>query len=147
MEAILPLEVVEALPHLGLTPLTQLPTDLGGDKRPDTIYIHLAMSLRLFPDPTGERIGRLIAQSTLAYSLALGRTINLGLRLVSGLAGLEPAQAAESLRESLGQALGSLAKGEFEVTPGPGVLSVRLKPELKIHGKEFEIAADIPFAD
>lgn len=144
LEAVLPMPLVETLPYFGLSPLTQLPAELGGSQQPDVAYLHLAANLRHFTDPTGQQPGMLLVYATLAYSIILGRASNLGLRLLPEFAGMGPEQAAEGLAVRLKEELGAMAEGELEVTPQDGALAVSLKPKLLIHSKPFEVAFELP---
>ena len=145
LEAMLPQPLVEALPYFGLSPITQLPAELGGSQQPDMAYLHLAANLRHFTDPTGSQPGLLLVYATLAYSLVLGRAGNLALRIAPELAGLSQSEAVELLKRRLTEELGAMAEGELTVTPGEGGLEVSLKPELKIHSKEFKVEFSVPF--
>ncbi len=142
LEASLPIEVFEALPYLGISPLTQLPADLGGQQQPDHVFFHLAANLRHFPDPQGEKRGRLLSYSTLAYSMLLGRTANICLRLLPELKGLSPETAVESLKKALGEQIAG--KGEVSVEAQNDVLIIDVVPEMLLHGKPFEIHLELP---
>ncbi len=144
LEAVLPLELVELLPRLGLSPLTQLPPDLGGEQRPDAVYLHLGANLRRFSDASGQMPGLLPVYATLAYSLALGRAVNLGLGLVGELAGLSGEEAAQRLARRLGEVLGPLGQGEITVEPAEGALAVKIAPEVTIHSRSFTLEFDLP---
>jgi hypothetical protein len=143
LEAVLPLAQVEMLPYFGLSPLTQLPVELGA-QQPDMAYLHLAANLRHFTDPSGAQPGLLTVYTTLAYSLILGRAGALGLRLVPEVSSLAPPEAAGRLRERLAEELGPLAQGELTVTPTEDGLQVKLVPELLIHSKPLEVELTIP---
>jgi hypothetical protein len=142
LEASLPIEVFEALPYLGISPLTQLPADLGGQQQPDNVFFHLAANLRHFPDPQGQKRGRLLSYSTLAYSMLLGWIANLSLRLLPELKGLGSDGAAETLKKALGEHI--VGEGELSVEAQDGVLVIDLVPEMLLHGKPFEIHLELP---
>ncbi len=146
LEAVLPQPLVEMLPYFGLSPLTQLPADLGGGQQPDTAYLHLAANLRRFNDPTGRQPGRLTVYTTLAYSLMLGRAGNLALRLAPALGGLAPEEAADRLARDLARELGPLGQGELEVTPAQDALHIKLVPKVLIHSKPVELELEVPLA-
>lgn len=139
LEAVFPQPLVEMLPYFGLSPLTQIPTDLGGAQQPDTAYLHLAANLRRFNDPTGRRPGLLTVYTTIAYALMLGRAGALALGLAPELAGLGPDEAAQKLTQRLKEELGPLGQGQVEVTPAEGGLAVKLIPKVLIHSKPVEL--------
>ncbi|MCB2186395.1 MAG: type VI secretion system contractile sheath large subunit [Deltaproteobacteria bacterium] len=144
LEAVFPLDLTEMLPYFGLSPITQLPGELGGAQTPDAVYLHLAANLRQFTDPTQARPGLLLVYATLAYALSLGRASNLALSLAPEMAGLAPAEAAAQLQQRLSGELGPLGQGEMAVTPEDGALHVLHKPSARIHGKNFELEFDVP---
>lgn len=144
LEAVLPQPIVEMLPYFGLSPLTQLPMELG-TQQPGMVYIHVAVNLRRFTDPTARQPGLLTVYTTLAYSIILGRASALAQAALPKLSGTEPQEAADRLSDILKDELGPMAQGELEVSPVEGALHVRLVPKLLIHSKQLQIEFDLPF--
>lgn len=144
LEACLPLDMTESLPYLGLSPIAQLPEELGGQNQPDTVYVHLAANLHRMKDPQDQRIGLLTVHASLAYSLTLGRVANLAWRHLRSLEEMPPEKTAVRLAELLREDLWHKEDTEIEVTSrGEGVFSVEYAPHLLIHSKSFSVELEI----
>jgi hypothetical protein len=144
LEAVLPVDIVEALPYLGLSPLSQVPADMGGQNQPGMIYLHLAANMKHMPDPQKEKIGLLTVHSSLAYSLMLGRVSNLALRYVSDKMNGKSDRDISLLKESLLADLYHKEKDELEITSQSDSLAISYRPHLVIHTRRFEIGLEIP---
>lgn len=143
LEASLPIDIVESLPYFGLSPLAQIPGEMGG--QPELVYLHLAANMHHIPDEHGEQVGLLTVHTSLAYSATLGRVSNLALRRVRDLAGTRPEEAAEKLERALREDLWTKEDDELCVTPADGSFHISYRPHLVIHTRRFEVELSIPF--
>ena len=144
LEAVLPIDIVEGLPYVGLSPLSQIPADMGGQQQPGMIYLHLAANLRHIPDPEGKQYGLLTVHSSLAYSLMLGRLSNLAFKLSSGLEPQSPDQIAATLKTALLEDIWFKEENELQIEAKEDAVTLVYKPHLVIHTREFEIEVEIP---
>jgi hypothetical protein len=144
LEAVLPLEFTEALPYLGLSPIAQLPEDLGGHAQPGMVYVHLAANLHRIPDPEEQRLGLLTVHTSLAYSLTMGRVANLAWRHLGAIGAIPPDQAGPRLAQRLQEELWHKDEQEIEVVlTSSGSLSIKYAPHLVIHTRRFEVDLEI----
>lgn len=143
VEALWTIDIVESMPYFGFTPLAQIPPDMGGQRRPDLVYIHLGVNLHRTRDPNKKKYGLLKLQNTLAYSLSLGRVIRLARRLLPWVADRPAEEAANLLAELLSAELNA-DKEELLVVRFPSALRVKYKPSYLLHDNEFVIDFDLP---
>jgi predicted component of type VI protein secretion system len=144
LEAVLPIDIVEGLPYLGLSPLSQIPADMGGQNQPGMIYLHLAANLKQIPDPEGKQFGLLTVHTSLAYSLMLGRISNLAFKYSRDLRGDTPEQKAVDLKNALMDDIGFKEEDEIQVEARDTGFSIVYSPHLVIHTRRFEIDLEIP---
>ena len=145
LEAPLPTDVVESLPYLGLSPLAQLPEEMGGQHQPSMIYLHLSGNMHKIPDPEEKQFGLLTVHTSLAYSLMLGRVSNLGWKYSEQLTSTNPEDACAELKKLLLDDLWHKEEDEIVITPLENALRIEYNPYLVIHTRRFEISVDIPF--
>ncbi len=143
LEASLPLDIVESLPYFGLSPLSQVPDEMGG--QPELLYVHLAANLHHMPDNEGKQLGRLTVHTSLAYSVTLGWVSNLAVRHAGRLAGMQHEQAAQRLQEALREELWTKEDDEVSVTLADGSFHIVYRPHLVIHTRRFEVELSVPF--
>ncbi len=144
LEASLPIDIIEGLPYLGLSPLSQIPSDMGGQNQPGMIYLHLAANMHHIPDPENKQFGLLTVETSLAYSLMIGRISNIAYRLTSANAGKKPIEIAALLQSALLQDIWTKESDEIKVTLGDNFLKITYCPHLVIHTRTFSIELDIP---
>lgn len=144
LEAVLPVDIVEGLPYLGLSPLSQVPADMGGQNQPGMIYLHLAANLKHIPDPEEKQYGLLTVHASLAYSLMLGRLSNLAFKCSRDLKDETPEQAAVLLKDALLKDVWFKEEDELQVEIKDTGISISYKPYLVIHTRRFEIELDLP---
>lgn len=144
LEAPIPLDTLEALPYLGLSPIAQLPQELGGDKQPNMLYLHMAANLHHIPDPTGEKIGLLTVHTSLSYSMTIGRISNLATQIIMESESVSPEAMAKKVRQHLLANMWHKEEYEFTVVPEGSGLLIEYKPHQVIHTRRFEISLHIP---
>ncbi len=146
VESLWTIDIVESMPYFGFTPLAQIPPDMGGQHRPDLVYVHLAVNLHRTHDPDKKKYGLVKVQNTLAYSLTLGRVIRLARRLLPSVTD-HPAQEAADLLADLMAAELRADKDELLVVRFPGALRVKYQPCYLLHENEFVVDFDLPFSN
>ena len=139
LEAPLPIDIVEGLPYLGLSPLSQIPPEMGGQSQPGMIYLHLAANMHQIPDPEQKQFGLLTVEASLAYSLMLGRITNLAAKYASN-----GSPDGESIKSALLEDMWTKESDEIEVALESDVLKLKYAPHLVIHTRPFEISLELP---
>lgn len=144
LEAPLNLDTLETLPYLGFSPLAQLPPELGGDRKPQMLYLHMAANLHHMQDPKNEKIGLLTVHTSLAYSITIGIISNLATLFTMNAIPAPLEQLAENLQQLLRDNLWHKEVSELTVVPDSGGLKIQYNPHLVIHTRKFEISLHIP---
>ena len=148
LEASLPIDIVEGLPYLGISPLSQIPVDMGGQSQPGMIYLHLAANLKHIPDPEGNQFGLLTVHASIAYSLMMGRVIKTATKYITenGPEGAAPSDLVDGVKAALLEDLWTKEPEEITVEAKENGLAITYRPNLVIHTRRFEIDLDIPVA-
>ncbi len=146
LEAALPIDIVEGLPYLGLSPLSQIPTDLGGQNQPGMIYLHLAANLHHIQDEEKQQFARLTVETSLAYSLTMGRLSNLAFRAIQSAEGKTGEALGAHVKEELLKDMWTKEQDEIKVEVEEGAVRVTYNPYLVIHTRRFEVQTEIPLS-
>jgi hypothetical protein len=144
LEAPLDLDTMEALPYLGLSPIAQLPKELGGDRQPQMLYLHMAANLHRMPDPANEKIGLLTVHTNLAYSILIGRISNLATQFILASEPCSPEEMADKIQQHLLLNMWHKEASELTVVPESDGLLIEYKPYQVIHTRRFEVSLHIP---
>ncbi len=144
LDASLPQDIVESLPYFGLSLLSQIPNEMGGQNQPGMIYLHLAANMRHIPDSEEKQFGVLTVHTSLAYSLMLGRISNLALKYTQAISNKDKDKAAGELKEHLLNDMWKKEDEEIVVTATDNAFHIEYNPYLVIHTRRFEIVLDIP---
>ncbi|MBN2717193.1 MAG: type VI secretion system contractile sheath large subunit [Deltaproteobacteria bacterium] len=146
LEAPISLDTQEALPYLGLSPIAQLPPELGGDRQPQMLYLHMAANLHRIPDPTQEKIGLLTVHTNLAYSVLIGRISNLATKLMKNADADSVEEMAKTVKQNLLANMWHKKESELSVVPDNTGILIEYKPYQVIHTRRFEITVHVPFS-
>lgn len=144
LEASLPIDIVEGLPYLGLSPLSQIPSDMGGQNQPGMIYLHLATNMKHIPDTENNQYGMLTVHTSLAYSLMLGRISNIAYKHMRYNYSEDKDLFISSLKDCLEKDIWFKEKDEIHLEHGEHGILISYHPHLVIHTRRFEIEFDIP---
>lgn len=144
LEASLPIDIVEGLPYLGLSPLSQIPSEMGGQNQPGMIYLHLAANMHHIPDPEAKQFGLLTVEASLAYSLMLGRISNLAFGLSRANLDKKPEEIAAALKTALVSDMWTKDAEEIQVEMKNDSIRISYTPHLVIHTRRFTIELEIP---
>lgn len=148
LEAPLTIDTVEALPYFGISPLSQLPDEMGGQQQPDMAYVHMAANLHHIEDPDENKYALLTVHTSLAYSMTIGHVSHLAARFVQQKSTQELSlqDLASQLLSVLIENLWHKEEDEIAVTAQDGALHIKYRPSLVIHTRSFEILLDIPIS-
>jgi predicted component of type VI protein secretion system len=144
LEASLPIDIIEGLPYLGLSPLSQIPTDMGGQNQPGMIYLHLAANMHHVPDVEEKQFGRLTVETSLAYSLTMGRISNLAFRLIKGVQGKTKEEIAVYLKDELSKDMWIKEQDEIKTEATENSIRITYRPYLVIHTRRFDVEVEVP---